>query len=65
MALVLSPTGIALYVGFWIFKILFGVWILRKMALLLPVHWQDRLAARFSFLRLDVGDNSGPRDWMR
>ncbi|MBV6635433.1 MAG: hypothetical protein KI788_05980 [Mameliella sp.] len=45
---VLSPTGLVLYAGFWAFKIVAGAWVLRRAMLLLPVGAQvwteDRLA---------------------
>ncbi|SPF80536.1 hypothetical protein [Pseudoprimorskyibacter insulae] len=60
VAFLLSPQGIALYIGFWICKILFGAWALRKIVLMLPDRIQGRIAARFGFLGL-----GGPNDWMR
>ena len=38
--IVFSPTGLALYVAFWIFKILAGAWMLRRAMSLLPVRAQ-------------------------
>lgn len=48
--IVLSPYGLAAYVGFWILKLMFGAWVLRKMMVLLPVRaqvWTDDKLTRF------------------
>ncbi|MGP6085508.1 hypothetical protein [Antarctobacter jejuensis] len=49
---VLSPYGVALYVGFWILKIMFGAWVLRKAMLLLPVRAQDWTDDKLTRLKL-------------
>ena len=47
-----SPTGLALYAAFWLFKILAGAWLLRKAMLLLPVRAQNWTEDRLSRLKL-------------
>jgi uncharacterized membrane protein len=49
----LSPWGIAAYVLFWIFKLMCGAWVLRKLVGLLPEGAQGWIAARFGFLGLE------------
>ncbi|SMX28534.1 hypothetical protein TRP8649_02659 [Pelagimonas phthalicica] len=35
--IILSPYGLALYVGFWVLKLMFGGWVIGKMIAFLPV----------------------------
>ncbi len=52
---VLSPYGLAMYGGFWILKILFGAWVLRRAMLFLPVRAQDWTEDKLSRLKLKRG----------
>ncbi|SMX36582.1 hypothetical protein [Maliponia aquimaris] len=50
--ILLSPTGLALYAGFWLFKIVAGAWLLRRAMLLLPVRVQGWTEDKLSRLKL-------------
>jgi hypothetical protein len=53
--ILLSPTGLALYAGFWLFKSVAGAWVLRRTLMLLPHGAQiwaaDKLTRLKSFGR--------------
>lgn len=51
MAFIVSPTGIALYIGFWILKLAFGAWVIGKALLLLPERTRERLTNTYTRLR--------------
>ncbi len=48
---VFSPTGLALYLGFWVFKLTLGVWLLNKALVYVPVRVKAKWRARAPFLK--------------
>lgn len=49
---ILSPAGLALYAGFWAFKIVAGAWLIRRAVMLLPVRAQVWTEDRLTRLKL-------------
>ena len=58
LAFMLTPTGVALYVGFWIFKILLGAWLVRCALALLPDRARLWIEARWA--RINLGRFTRP-----
>lgn len=50
--LLFSPTGLALYAGFWILKLLVGAWAVRKSMALMPVAMIGRIENGLTRLKL-------------
>ncbi|WGW02572.1 hypothetical protein [Tropicibacter oceani] len=50
--LLFSPTGLALYAGFWTLKLLLGAWVVRKVAARMPVAVIVRIESGLTRLKL-------------
>ncbi|MBP0481961.1 hypothetical protein [Sagittula salina] len=55
---ILSPAGIALYAGFWVFKIVAGAWLLSRAVAMLPGRariWAEEKLIRLRLLKRPTG----------
>jgi hypothetical protein len=54
----LSPMGLAVYAGFWLFKLTVGVWLVTRLVAFLPVRaqvWAESKLVRLKLMKRKTG----------